>query len=312
MKNVTVCVADDNQDEVIILCESLRLNNYLAIPAFTGYEAIRLCKSGGIDLLLLDIGLPDISGIEVFKILKSDPKTKDIPIIFVTAKGSTQDVALGHELGAVDYIVKPYNLPMVLVAVDMALKTLHTSAYIDSPFEFWDDPVYTDPVTGLRNYRYLLERLSEELHRTERYKIPLSCLMLDFTESNLESEAELPIFEEDTFLMNVAVKLKNSSRGSDILTRYESTKFVALLPNQTIDGAVRYAEKIKAEIDKDIIQPNSLPILPKFGLISCKDRVVSDTEELLGLLSQNLLKALTFPDITLYGHDLTEQKEVYF
>lgn len=190
MRNIRICVADDNVDEVTILCESLRLNNYDAIPAYTGEEALRLCKNGEVDLLLLDIGLSDIDGYEVFRRLKSDPTTEDIPVIFVTAKGSAEDVALGHNLGAVDYIIKPYNLPMVLVAVEMALRTLHTSSYVDSPFEFWNDPAYTDPMTGLRNSRFLIERLEEEINRTWRHNLPISCVVMDFVEDEQQSNAK--------------------------------------------------------------------------------------------------------------------------
>ncbi len=241
MKNIRVCVADDNRDEVLILCESLKLHNYEAVPAFGGREVLDLCKSKSIDLLLLDIELPDIDGIEVCKQLKADPDTKDIPIIFVTARGSSQDVALGHELGAVDYIAKPYNLPMVLVAVEMALRTLHTSAYVDSPVEFWDDPIYTDPLTGLRNYRYLMERLEEEIVRTDRHKTPLSCIVLDFADYNLEEEEveQADVIENDSFLQDIALVLKQNSRSCDILTRFEASKFVIVLPNQNLDRAIK-------------------------------------------------------------------------
>ncbi len=314
MKNIRVCVADDNKDEVLILCESLKLHNYEAVPAFCGMEAIELCKSGSVALLLLDIELPDIDGIEVCKRLKADPDTKDIPIIFVTARGSSQDVALGHELGAVDYIAKPYNLPMVLVAVEMALRTLHTSAYIDSPVEFWDDPIYTDPLTGLRNYRYLMERLDEEIVRTDRHKSPLSCIVLDFADYNLEEEeaGTADLVENDSFLQDVALTLKQNSRGCDILTRLEASKFVIVLPNQNLDRAIKYAQKISRELEKNFLEEEkTVSLQSKFGIVSCNEKKVPSGEELLGIAMRNLLRAFTRPGITIVGKDLTEKKEVY-
>ncbi|HOV33834.1 MAG TPA: response regulator [Candidatus Hydrogenedens sp.] len=313
MKNVRVCVADDNKDEVTILCESLKLNNYEAIPAFSGSEALELCKSGKVDLLLLDIGLPDIDGIEVCKRLKADPETKDIPIIFVTAKGSVEDVALGHELGAVDYIAKPYNLPMVMVAVEMALKTMYTSAYIDSPIEFWDDPVYTDPLTGLKNYRYLMERLEEEIIRTDRYKIPLSCIALDFVDYGTDEEevGKTDVTEDDEFLMDVALTIKQNSRSCDILTRYESSKFVIVLPNQGLENAVRYAQKILTEIETNCWEEDKKNPLPKFGIASCNEKDVDSGEEFLGIAMQNLLKAYTHTEANIVGKDLSLKKEIY-
>lgn len=314
MKNIRVCVADDNRDEVLILCESLKLHNYEAVPAFCGMEVIELCKSGGVDLLLLDIELPDIDGIEVCKRLKADPDTKDIPIIFVTARGSSQDVALGHELGAVDYIAKPYNLPMVLVAVEMALRTLHTSAYIDSPVEFWDDPIYTDPLTGLRNYRYLMERLDEEIVRTDRHKSPLSCIVLDFADYDLEEEeaGTADIVENDSFLQDIALTLKQNSRGCDILTRLEASKFVIVLPNQNLNRAIKYAQKISREVEKNFLEEEkTVSLQSKFGIVSCNEKSVPSGEELLGIAMKNLLRAFTRPGITIVGKDLTEKKEVF-
>lgn len=315
MKNIRVCVADDNRDEVLILCESLKLHNYEAIPAFSGMEAIDLCKSGSVDLLLLDIGLPDIDGIEVCRRLKADPDTHDIPIIFITARGSSQDVALGHDLGAVDYIAKPYNLPMVLVAVEMALRTLHTSAYIDSPVEFWDDPVYTDPITGLRNYRFLMERLEEEIVRTDRHKTPLSCIILDFADYDIHEEENTDrteLLESESFLQDVALALKQNSRSCDILTRFESSKFVIVLPNQNLERAVKYAQKIAKEVEKNFLEEEkTVSLQTKFGIVSCKDKSVPSGEELLGIAMKNLLRAFTRPGINIVGKDLTEKKEVF-
>ncbi len=73
--------------------------------------------------MLLDVGLPDIDGYEVCRRLKADARTSDIGVIFVTARGAAEDVALGFDMGAVEYIAKPYNLPMVMVAVDALLRT---------------------------------------------------------------------------------------------------------------------------------------------------------------------------------------------
>jgi len=315
MKNIRVCVADDNRDEVLILCESLKLHNYEAIPAFCGAEALDLCKNGSVDLLLLDIGLPDIDGMEVCRRLKADPDTHDIPVIFVTARGSSQDVALGHELGAVDYIAKPYNLPMVLVAVEMALRTLHTSAYIDSPVEFWDDPIYTDPLTGLRNYRYLMERLEEEIVRTDRHKSPLSCIVLDFADYDINEEEtteRTELLESESFLQDVALALKQNSRSCDILTRFESSKFVIVLPNQNLERAIKYAQKISKEVEKNFLEEEkTVSLQSKFGIVSCKDKSVPSGEEFLGIAMKNLLRAFTRPGINIVGKDLTEKKEVF-
>lgn len=314
MRNIRICVADDNVDEVSILCESLNLHNYEAIPAYTGEEALRLCKTGEVDLLLLDIGLPDIDGIEVFKRLKSDPTTADIPVIFITARGSVEDVSLGHDLGAVDYITKPFNLPMVLVAVEMALRTLHTSSFTDVPFEFWDDPAYTDPLTGLRNYRFLMERLDEEIHRSKRHNLPISCVILDFVEekdNSKFSDTKTNDLENETFLMQVALTLRNNSRSSDILARYDGTKFAILLPNHELEHAGKYVKKLSREIEKNLCEDElEFGVFSKFGIVTGRGKSISSSEEFLGKAMRNLLKAMTRPGVIAVGKDLSTNSEL--
>ncbi|GEM_PF-225876 len=320
MRNIRVCVADDNVEEVTILCESLRLHNYDAIPAFTGEETLRLCKNGEVDLLLLDIGLPDIDGIEVFKRLKSDPTTEDIPVIFITARGSSEDVAFGHDLGAVDYIVKPYNLPMVLVAVEKALRTLHISPFVDSPYEFWDDPAYTDPLTGLRNYRFIIERLDEEINRAHRLNLPLSCVVLDFVEDEKRLDSmdrnecnltKIEDLENEVFIMEVALVLRNNSRSSDLLARYDESKFAIILPNQELEHACGYVKKLSKEIETTFYE-EGLPLntFSKFGIVSGRGMKAISGEEFLGKAMTNLLKAMTRPGVIAVGRDLNADYEL--
>jgi len=123
-----VCVADDCVDETDVLCQGLQLHNYDPVPVYTGQECLDTCERGDIDLLLLDVGLPDIDGYEICRRLKDNPKTRDIAVIFVTARGAERDVSHGYRLGAVDYITKPFNLPMVMVRVDAAMRTREIEA----------------------------------------------------------------------------------------------------------------------------------------------------------------------------------------
>ena len=102
-----LCV-DDEQNILDLLQFNLESNGYAVVTASNGADAI--ASAPGVDLVLLDLMLPDTNGIEVCKNLKNGPATASIPIIMLTAKGDEMDKILGLELGADDYITKPYSL----------------------------------------------------------------------------------------------------------------------------------------------------------------------------------------------------------
>lgn len=288
-----ICVVDDCLDEASVLCDGLGLFGYESMAVHTGIEALECCRRGDVQLVLLDIGLPDLDGYEVCRQLKADPTTMDIPVIFVTARGSSEDVTRGYRLGAVDYIAKPYNLPIVIIHVDAALRTRQFSPEMLSSPYLLADPVYTDQLTGLKNRRFLIERLQEEAEKAHRYHYPVSCLMLDVDEY-IPENSERENHSLDNVLVEVALALRNSSRTFDILARYDDTQFAAILPHISLPDAVCYARKIQHELkaasDSDPWFGNGAHL--SFGIVSCHNgRRVPSAEELLGEAMRNLLRA---------------------
>jgi two-component system alkaline phosphatase synthesis response regulator PhoP len=117
----TILVVDDEKDIVDLLNYNLIKEGYSVRVAFNGREA--LSESTRIpDLILLDIMLPELSGLEVFKEIKKHEKTKNIPVIFLTAKGTEADEVVGLELGADDYIIKPVSIPKLLARIKSVLR----------------------------------------------------------------------------------------------------------------------------------------------------------------------------------------------
>ena len=115
MAKEKILVVDDEEDILELLRYNLLREGYNVSCAASGEEAVRLAQSEIPDLLVQDLMLPGIDGLEVTKILKNDSRTKDIPIVMLTAKGEEADIVTGLELGADDYITKPFS-PRVLVA----------------------------------------------------------------------------------------------------------------------------------------------------------------------------------------------------
>ncbi|MBW2342261.1 MAG: response regulator [Deltaproteobacteria bacterium] len=115
MAKEKILVVDDEEDILELLKFNLSREGYQVSCAASGEEALTQVRSKAPDLMVLDLMLPGIDGLEVAKSLKQDPETKNIPIVMLTAKGEEADIVTGLELGADDYITKPFS-PRILVA----------------------------------------------------------------------------------------------------------------------------------------------------------------------------------------------------
>ncbi|WP_457553689.1 response regulator [Desulfobacula sp.] len=115
MPKDSILVVDDEPDILELITYNLKNEGYRVLTAQSGEQAIKMVKQSHPDLMILDLMLPGINGLEVTKILKNDEQTREMPIVMVTAKGEETDIVTGLELGANDYISKPFS-PKILVA----------------------------------------------------------------------------------------------------------------------------------------------------------------------------------------------------
>lgn len=115
MAQEKILIVEDEEDVLELVKYNLEKNGYLTESAMTGREALSKVKSGVPDLMLLDLMLPEIDGLEVCRLVKGDTETAAIPVIMLTAKGTEADIVAGLEMGADDYITKPFS-PRVLLA----------------------------------------------------------------------------------------------------------------------------------------------------------------------------------------------------
>lgn len=132
MSRQTILVVEDEEDLLELSRYNLAREGYQVVGVTTGEEGLDIARSQAPDLVLLDLMLPGINGLDVCRVLKSDARTRHIPVIMVTARAEDADVVLGLELGAQDYVVKPFS-PRVLVArVRVALRRAEAGADDDS------------------------------------------------------------------------------------------------------------------------------------------------------------------------------------
>lgn len=123
MNPPTILIVDDTPDNILLLTALLK-GKYRTKVATNGATALRILAAGEVDLVLLDVMMPDMDGHEACRRIVQDPRTADVPVIFLTAKSQPEDEARGLEAGAVDYITRPISPPILFarVATHLALR----------------------------------------------------------------------------------------------------------------------------------------------------------------------------------------------
>ncbi len=128
MPREKILAVDDEEDILELVSYNLAKNGYQVTAVPTGEEAIRKARAEAPDMILLDLMLPGADGLDVCRILKNDPRTSHIPILMLTAKGEEADIVTGLELGADDYMTKPFSPRILLARVRAVLRRRHGDA----------------------------------------------------------------------------------------------------------------------------------------------------------------------------------------
>lgn len=239
-KEPCILVIDDDPGIVRVLIQILKGMGKIHFTT-KGTEAVKLALECKPDLIMLDIEMPDINGIEVCKQLKSDPVLNNIPILHVTAHTDLETEALALSSGAIDFIHKPPNPAVVRARVRnyLAMKQQNDKLRLLSSL---------DGLTGIANRRIFDETLDHEWLRTCRNGFPLSLLMIDV--DNFKSYNDLyGHLAGDECLITIAQILKSCvKRPGELVARYGGEEFVVLAPHCSADQALKLAEMIRSEI----------------------------------------------------------------
>jgi diguanylate cyclase (GGDEF)-like protein len=249
-----ILVADDEPVNLALIKRRLEWEDYRVVTAEDGGQAIEAAKRILPDLVILDVMMPVLDGLGACRLLKEDPATRDIPVIFLSALDDTDTKVNGLALGANDYISKPFRVEELLARVAVAIRLkrerdlLQESAEeLRRRAEAASEMSMTDALTGLLN-RYGLQRaLQRELSEARRYTRPLSCLLLDIDYFKAINDT-YGHAAGDATLMQAAHVLTESVRGSDVVCRYGGEEFLVLAPETDARGARALAEKMRLAV----------------------------------------------------------------
>jgi diguanylate cyclase (GGDEF)-like protein len=254
----TILVADDEPINRSLIQRRLEREGYRVFTAENGRVAVEVARETLPDLIILDVMMPEMDGLEACRLIKEDERTHDLPVIFLSARDETEMKVNGLSLGANDYISKPFKAEelMARVSVSIRLKRerdqLRASAEeAKASAEIAHERALTDALTGLLN-RYGLQRtLQREQAEARRYHRPLSCLLIDLDNFKTVNDT-FGHAAGDSALQQVAGILSKAVRGSDMVFRYGGEEFLVLLPETNLEGAAALAEKIRLAADAQL------------------------------------------------------------
>jgi diguanylate cyclase (GGDEF)-like protein len=230
------------------------------------------------DLVLLDVDMPDGTGFEVCQALKSDPATASLPIIFLTASSDAIDKVRGFDIGAVDYVTKPFDAAELKARVRAALRTKRYHDLLAARSN-------VDALTGLWNRRYFDERLETELAANWRYHRKVSLIMLDVDEFKKINDRHGHPFG-DRVLEGVGELLQTSCRATDAPCRYGGDEFAIILTETPLSGSSRLAERLCEQVAAMAFRVGGHPVLVTVSI------GVADADTLGGFpTSEALLRA---------------------
>lgn len=238
-KPSVLIVEDDGTIQALL--SAVLGSDWIVYTAGTGEAALLAVTENVPDIVLLDIGLPDMDGLEVCRRFKTNPRLEQIPVIFLTARTSGEDEIDGLQAGGIDYITKPIN-PAVLKA--RIRNHLELKQNRDELVRL----ARTDGLTGLYNRRTFDDLLLREWRRLARTGEPLSVIMMDVDHFKLYNDT-YGHGGGDVCLQRVARAAEGAlQRPADVVARYGGEEFVALLPETRLDGALAVAEAIREAV----------------------------------------------------------------
>jgi diguanylate cyclase (GGDEF)-like protein len=236
-----VLIIDDSPDALALAKARLGKEGLDLICADGGKAGLALAASAKPDLILLDLDMPDMSGFDVCRTLKADADLCMIPVIFLSGSGGPEDKVKGLNLGAVDYVTKPFDAFELRARVNAALRTKHMQ-------DLLIEHAKIDPLTGLANRRALMERLGQEWERIQRHGGELSFIMGDVDHFKQVNDAHGHTVG-DRALHEVAGAIAGQCRQVDLPCRYGGEEFAIVVPDEPAAGAANLAERCRQAVE---------------------------------------------------------------
>lgn len=272
---LTVLVIEDHPDQRDLLAIVLQREGYRVITAGNGLEALEKLDKENVQIALSDIMMPKMDGFELIKRIRSNPILKSIYLILITARIQESDRVRGLDLGADDYITKPFSFSELLARIRVGSRVVQYQQHLEYQ-------TLVDSLTGLFNRRAFEKKINEEFERSKRYHNPLSVLLLDIDNFKLINDT-YGHHGGDAALVKISETFRERTRQSDFPSRYGGEEFVLILPETDQDSALQVASKIHDSIRTCSFGTTSRPfsLTVSIGVSSTSARFYSNWRELV-------------------------------
>jgi len=243
-----ILIVDDNPVTIKLLGSMLSRAGYQVIQANSGHRALELLETLLPDLILLDIDMPGVSGLETCRIIKETPRTSDIPVIFVTASDDKNDVVGGFSAGAQDYIIKPSTKEELLARVRTHLALCKTQQALKASRARYRKLSFLDDLTGLYNTRYLYQTLQEHLDQHPAQPVTVAFIDIDKFKQVVDTHGHL---NGSRAIAELAAVIKSLLPKGSYGVSYGGDEFVLVLTDHDAKEGRLLAERICAAIAKN-------------------------------------------------------------
>lgn len=246
----SILIIDDSstvRERIIKILESFDLFTHYH-EAEDGLDGFKKLLSAPVDLILCDLEMPRIDGFKFLSMIKSRSELQDVPVLILTGMNDRELKIKGLELGASDYITKPFDPEELVARVKVHLKLKKLQDDLRHSNELLLELSNTDHLTGLFNRRYMMDALDKELQRTIRKGGNLSLIMMDIDHFKRVNDTYGHI-QGDVVLQKVASQMQKELRNYDCAARYGGEEFISILPESSLKEAIFVANRIRESVE---------------------------------------------------------------
>lgn len=292
--DTTVLIIDDSEsvrNRVKRALEDKRVFDRFLL-AGDGVEGFKLLLGNRVDLVLCDIVMPGIDGFRFLSLIQSKPEYADVPVIMLTGQEDVRAKVRGLELGASDYLTKPFHDEELVARVKVHLKIKALQDELRDKNVRLEELSNTDGLTKITNRRHFMEIFELEFMRAERYRAALTYVMIDLDHFKKIND-QYGHLVGDRALVTCANVLREGLRAHDIVARYGGEEFALLLPETDLAGARVVAERYRKRIEDTVVSigEHTIKLTASLGVACCPHDDVKSVDDLIRLADDALYEA---------------------
>ena len=287
-----ILVIDDSKLILHVAKTILGKQGHQVLLAEDGKMGLQTAATEHPDLILLDLILPEMDGYQVCRQIKKETATSDIPVIMLTSKSEPADKVRGLEMGASDYVTKPFDEGELMARVNIHLQIRELHERLKEKNRQLKEMANRDGLTGLYNHRYFQETISKDFQRAVRYHESLSCVMFDIDHFKKFNDT-YGHQTGDMVLKTLGGLVGELIRDSDLSARYGGEEFILLMYHTASQEAFMIAERLRKAVEQHKFRADNLvlTVTISVGVASFPHPEIADAKTLIECADKALYRA---------------------